>query len=74
MAEPRFIYHHHERDDYDQCHVFSTNSMTAREVMVWCAQQFGKQHRDARWTSSHNGDRYWIRKEADALAFRLRWC
>jgi hypothetical protein len=37
----------------------------------WCTEQFG-QYRRGRW--SKKGELFYFRREADAMAFKLRWC
>jgi hypothetical protein len=73
MAEPRFGYKHHPIDDFGQCHVFETESRRAHEVVAWCEGKFGPCGDYARWTSNHCGNTFWIREEADAFEFRIRW-
>jgi hypothetical protein len=46
------------------------------EMTAWCKENFGERpdrSDGARWWHM-GGDYVWIRDEADAFQFRLRWC
>ncbi|RYE99666.1 MAG: hypothetical protein EOO77_35175 [Oxalobacteraceae bacterium] len=55
-----------------QQHVFDgdTYYSTLATALSWCREQFGYQSEAFRC----NGFQITFRKEADALAFKLRWC
>lgn len=46
-----------------------------REAFFWCCEQFGEaglRKMECRWT--HMTGFFWFREEADAFAFKMRWC
>jgi hypothetical protein len=84
MAEPRYRYSLVENDPLDELpyfnHLFDTDDfssghMAFRQVMVWCSQKFGPPgFRTGRWVETSHAAAIWVRSEADAFEFRMRWC
>lgn len=62
-------------------HFVLMDSERRPETTQWCMEQFGEPAytRDeevtkvGRWVH-HAHVKYWLRDEADAFAFRMRWC
>jgi hypothetical protein len=72
----RYVYAPDERDG--QCHQFdlipTAASATFVEAYDWCYTLWDEPGTDTRWYLSRSLEMIWIRDEADAFEFRLRWC
>lgn len=79
MTEPRYAYGHNPDDEDGFAYYFSCNQWHLPDesyavVLEWCEEQFGERSYDGRWVSSAQGGSVWLKTEADAFEFRMRWC
>jgi hypothetical protein len=53
---------------------FSSNTGNDYTVMDWCYAEFGPQVEERWAATNHRCFEFVIRRDDDALAFRMRWC
>lgn len=60
-----------ESDNHRFVFVPQDDESRAVEVQAWCEREFGESLDGSRWAGRFF---FWIRDEADAMHFKLRWC